>query len=242
MKLNTLFSASVLSLAIASTAMAEVTIPNTFSSGQAATAASVNANFTAVADGVNTNETAIAALLARIEVLEAAVPAATYEDRIAGSTYQLSWTYHGYFGEDDGAGSMMNYMRFMMGGGSSMITLHADGTITELNASESEAEGSTFLYPSSEDPDSYQYNQMDSYTDSWQDSGTWTVDEATGIVTVTWIFEEDGVMVSEDDSFQSSEDGSLFVRQGFEDVIDEGDGKRELESHDVYWVRVPSAD
>jgi hypothetical protein len=235
MKLNTLFSASVLSLAIASTAMAEVTIPNTFSSGQAATAASVNANFTAVADGVNTNETAIAALLARIEVLEAAVPAATYEDRIAGSTYQLSWTYHGYFGEESqlASGSFTNYIRFLMGGGSSTITLNADGTVTELNASEQEWEGSTYLDVSG---DANHNNNMQSNSDSWEDqtgTTTWSVDETTGVVTVIW--EGDA---SDPDSFQSSEDGSLFVRQGAANELDVD--QRMVEQHNVYWVRIPA--
>ena len=231
MKLNTLFSASVLSLAIAgaSTAVAEVSVTS-FNAGQAATAASVNANFTAVAEGVNTNEAAIAALLARIEALEAEHESRTYEERIAGSTYKLSWTYHAYFGQDT-SGSMTNYIRFLMGGGGSTITLNADNTVTELNASEEEHEGATYLDVSG---DVNYNNNMQTSSDSWDDTSgtsTWSVNETTGIVTILW----EGV---EADSFQSSEDGSLFVRQGI--VNETQDDQRHVESHNVYFVRIPT--
>lgn len=59
----------------------EVTIPNTFSSGDPALASEVNENFTSVADGINDNyervvalESAVAALTTRVESLEAASP------------------------------------------------------------------------------------------------------------------------------------------------------------------------
>ncbi|MBA56491.1 MAG: hypothetical protein CMK89_18730 [Pseudomonadales bacterium] len=231
MKLNTLFSASVLGLAIAtaSTAMAEVSVTS-FTAGQAATAASVNANFTAVADGVNANEAAIAALLARIETLEAEHETTTYQQRIAGSTYNLSWTYHAYFGQES-SGNMTNYIRFLMGGGGSTITLNANGTVTELNASEEEHEGSTYLDVSG---DINYNNSMQTNSDSWEDTSgttTWSVNETTGVVTIVW----EGV---EEDSFQSSEDGSLFVRQGTVNEIK--DDQRNVESHNVYFVRIPT--
>ncbi|MEE2729897.1 MAG: hypothetical protein VYA55_03695 [Pseudomonadota bacterium] len=238
MKLKTVFSASLLSLAIAgaSSAMAEVSVTS-FSAGQAATAASVNANFTAVANGVNTNEAAIAALLARIEALEAEHETTTYQERITGSTYKLSWTYHAYFGADKGDGSMTDYVRFLMGGGGSTIIFNGDGTITELAAAESEAEGSTFLYDEDpmNDPGGVQTNNMDSSTDSWEDTSgtsTWSVNESTGIVTIVWEGEEE-------DSFQSSEDGSLFVRLGSINEVND-DNQRVVENHSVHFVRVPS--
>ena len=239
MKLNTVFSASVLGLAIAgaSSAMAEVSV-TAFSAGQAATAASVNANFTAVADGVNTNEAAIAALLARIEALESEHEATTYQERIAGSTYKLSWTYHAFFGADNGNGHMTDYIRFLMGGGSSTIIFNGDGTVTELAASESEAEGSTTLYDvdPQNDPGGAQYNNMDSHSQSWEDTSgttTWSVNESTGVVTILWQGDQE-----DSDSFQSSEDGSLFVRIGATNEVD-GD-QRHVENHNVYFVRVPA--
>jgi len=231
MKLNALFSASVLSLAMAAAApvLAEVSV-TAFSAGQTATAASVNANFTAVATGVNDNAAAIAALEARIAALEAAAPAATYQERIAGSTYSVNWVYHSFFGQD-ASGSMTNYIRFLMGGGSSTITLNADLSVSESNGSEAEYEGGSYLAVSG---DVNYTNNMQTNSDSWPETPdtTWSVDEATGIVTILW----EGV---EPDLFQSAEDGSLFVRQTNANDSND-DGQRVVEQSNVYWVRVPS--
>ncbi len=50
----------ILTMALSTSVMAEVTVPNTFVSGTAAVAAEVNDNFTTVANGVNDNATGIA--------------------------------------------------------------------------------------------------------------------------------------------------------------------------------------
>jgi hypothetical protein len=76
MKLKNIMLAGALAIALTGTAQAQVAVPNTFTSGQPAVAADVNANFTALVNAIND-------LAGRVETLEAA-PGLTSGAPVAG--------------------------------------------------------------------------------------------------------------------------------------------------------------
>ena len=83
-----MFKKSLVIISLLSTstfALAETSVPNTFSAGSNIVAAEMNANFNAVTAGINENATVIAELLTRIEQLEA-----NSSSSVVGRSYQLS--------------------------------------------------------------------------------------------------------------------------------------------------------
>lgn len=115
--LNTLFIALVFGLT-GSNLIAQSSVPNTFVSGEAASAAEVNANFSAVLDAID-------ALSAEVDALQVAAPSQS----VSGRSYTLL-NLRG-FTEDQRTGTTVNDVALInFGGTETDITFNANGTLT----------------------------------------------------------------------------------------------------------------
>lgn len=202
-------------------------VPNVFTAGDAIVAADMNENF--------------AALAARISALESGLitPVKTYAQNIAGHTYSGQFIYFGFSGEDDGNGGFgtasngniadeqPHTMRFVKGGGTTSITLNADGSVSNDKGAEAEI-GSllTTVCQYADDGSCTSYNsQAETNEDAWdhpESTTTWSVNEDSGTVTIVWDGEAE-----ETDVFQASEDGSILYNLKYNNT---SDGSREVEN------------
>lgn len=207
-------------------------VPNTFSAGNTIVASEMNANFTSLEDR-------IAAIEAKVGIGK------TYTQMLADTSYSGQFVYFGYLGSDQngsmggaagtGDGTLtVDGVRFIKGGGSIVLTLNANGSITGESGAEVESVGSTIAYCTNFalSPDCPAYaNNMITTPDSWNgDLGsTWSVDNATGILTIVW--EGDP---TDTDQFKVSDDGSVIYSLSYSN---ESDGLREIENSVVIMTR-----
>lgn len=180
-------------------------------SGQAATAAGVNANFQALITAINDNNTRIAALEA------AAGEVADLETIVSGATYKLYFS-GGIIELDDGGGA--NLERF---GGSTDLTFNSDGSLSETFS-----EQGRFI---SLDANTCDESGCSHYVDTWNDNetggGSWSVTGQT--LNVVW---SDGGT----EAFSLSSDGKIITAGG--GSLDEGDGTSGLETFVAVGVRL----
>ncbi len=201
---------------MSATAMAsEVTGYTAPQSGQAATAAGVDANFQALITAINDNNS-------RITALEAASgEVADLNDIVSDASYKLYFS--GGIIELDGGGGA-NLERF---GGTADLTFNSDGSLNEtfseqgrfisLDANQCSGEGESF--------------SCEHYVDTWNDNetggGSWSVTGQT--LNVTW---SDGGS----EAFTLSSDGKIITSGGGD--LDEGDGTSGLETFVAVGVRL----
>ncbi|WP_417215859.1 hypothetical protein [Alcanivorax sp.] len=186
-------------------------------SGQAATAAGVDANFQALITAINDNNQ-------RITALEAASgEVADLADIVSGATYKLYFS-GGIIELDDGGGA--NLERF---GGIADLTFNGDGSLSEtfseqgrfisLDANQCSGEGENF--------------SCAHYVETWNDNetggGAWSVSGQT--LNVTW---SDG----DSESFSLSSDGNVITSGG--GGLDEGGGTSGLETFVAVGIRLGS--
>ncbi len=181
-------------------------------SGQAATAAGVDANFQALITAINDNHQ-------RIVDLEAANGEVTdLADIVSGSTYLLYFS-GGIIELDDGGGA--NLERF---GGTANLTFNSDGTLNEVFS-----EQGRFISLDANTCD--QSGNCSHYVDTWDDDetggGSWSVSGQT--LNVNW---SDGGS----ESFSLSSDGKIMASGG--GSLDEGDGTSGLETFVAVGVRL----
>jgi len=180
-------------------------------SGQAATAAGVDANFQALITAINDNNQ-------RITALEAASgEVADLADIVSGATYKLYFS-GGIIELDEGGGA--NLERF---GGIAMLTFNSDNSLDETFS-----EQGRFI---SLDANICGESSCSHYVDTWDDNetggGSWSVTGQT--LNVTW---SDG----DSESFSLSSDGKVITSGG--GGLDEGDGTSGLETFVAVGVRL----
>jgi len=125
--LKTIFVAAA-AMFLGAQALAQSTVPNTFVAGEAATAASVNANFNAVLDLIDD-------LSDEIDALQAAAPT----NLVSGRTYGLINL--DIFFEDQQTGDTVNEVVLTnLGGSSADFTFNANGTVSIVDISNEEAD------------------------------------------------------------------------------------------------------
>ena len=192
---------------------AEVTGYTAPQSGQAATAAGVDANFQALITAINDNNTRIAALEA------ASGEVASLNDIVSGATYKLYFS-GGIIELDDGGGA--NLERF---GGSTDLTFNSDGSLSETFS-----ESGRFISLDANTCD-FEGLNCSHYVDTWNDNetggGSWSVTGQT--LNVIW---GDGGS----EAFSLSSDGKVITAGGGN--LDEGDGTSGLETFVAVGVRL----
>lgn len=201
-------------VALSANAMAaEVTGYTAPQSGQAATAAGVDANFQALITAINDNNTRIAALEA------ASGEVASLNDIVSGATYKLYFS-GGIIELDDGGGA--NLERF---GGSTDLTFNSDGSLSETFS-----ESGRFISLDANTCD-FEGLNCSHYVDTWSDNetggGSWSVTGQT--LNVIW---GDGGS----EAFSLSSDGKVITAGGGN--LDEGDGTSGLETFVAVGVRL----
>lgn len=201
-------------VALSANAMAaEVTGYTAPQSGQAATAAGVDANFQALITAINDNNTRIAALEA------ASGEVASLNDIVSGATYKLYFS-GGIIELDDGGGA--NLERF---GGSTDLTFNSDGSLSETFS-----ESGRFISLDANTCD-FEGLNCSHYVDTWNDNetggGSWSVTGQT--LNVIW---GDGGS----EAFSLSSDGKVITAGGGN--LDEGDGTSGLETFVAVGVRL----
>lgn len=192
---------------------AEVTGYTAPQSGQAATAAGVDANFQALITAINDNNTRIAALEA------ASGEVASLNDIVSGATYKLYFS-GGIIELDDGGGA--NLERF---GGTTDLTFNSDGSLSETFS-----ESGRFISLDANTCD-FEGLNCSHYVDTWNDNetggGSWSVTGQT--LNVIW---GDGGS----EAFSLSSDGKVITAGGGN--LDEGDGTSGLETFVAVGVRL----
>ena len=192
---------------------AEVTGYTAPQSGQAATAAGVDANFQALITAINDNNTRIAALEA------ASGEVASLNDIVSGATYKLYFS-GGIIELDDGGGA--NLERF---GGSTDLTFNSDGSLSETFS-----ESGRFISLDANTCD-FEGLNCSHYVDTWNDNetggGSWSVTGQT--LNVIW---DDGGS----DAFSLSSDGKIITTGG--GSLDEGDGTSGVDTFVAVGVRL----
>ena len=201
-------------VALSANAMAaEVTGYTAPQSGQAATAAGVDANFQALITAINDNNTRIAALEA------ASGEVASLNDIVSGATYKLYFS-GGIIELDDGGGA--NLERF---GGTTDLTFNSDGSLSETFS-----ESGRFISLDANTCD-FEGLNCSHYVDTWSDNetggGSWSVTGQT--LNVIW---GDGGS----EAFSLSSDGKVITAGGGN--LDEGDGTSGLETFVAVGVRL----
>ncbi|WP_011589912.1 hypothetical protein [Alcanivorax borkumensis] len=168
-------------------------------SGQAATAAGVDANFQALISTINDNNE-------RVSALEAASgEAVDLSDIISGSTYQLFFS-GGIIELDQGGGANLEHYA-----GATFFTFNADGSLEEVF----NERGRFISLDQNTNCDENGFN-CEHYVDTWQDNnevdtGSWSVSGQN--VNVTW---SDG----SSDTFKPAADGEIIMGGGSK--LDEG--------------------
>lgn len=192
---------------------AEVTGYTAPQSGQAATAAGVDANFQALITAINDNNTRIAALEA------ASGEVASLNDIVSGATYKLYFS-GGIIELDDGGGA--NLERF---GGTTDLTFNSDGSLSETFS-----ESGRFISLDANTCD-FEGQNCSHYVDTWNDNetggGSWSVTGQT--LNVIW---DDGGS----DAFSLSSDGKIITTGG--GSLDEGDGTSGVDTFVAVGVRL----
>lgn len=192
---------------------AEVTGYTAPQSGQAATAAGVDANFQALITAINDNNTRIAALEA------ASGEVASLNDIVSGATYKLYFS-GGIIELDDGGGANME--RF---GGTADLIFNNDGSLNETFS-----EQGRFISLDANSCD-FEGQNCSHYVDTWNDNetggGSWSVTGQT--LNIIW---SDGGS----EAFSLSSDGKVITAGGGN--LDEGDGTSGLETFLAVGVRM----
>jgi|GEM_PF-684226 len=125
------FMMTALAAAMASSvAVAEVSVPNTFFSGEEARAAEVNQNFSALVQAINSNSDRISEIENKInETISVA-------DVLAGSTFKMMFTESGieyYYFDEDGGGERHHVSSIFEGAGDVVFTLNDGGSDAVVN-------------------------------------------------------------------------------------------------------------
>ncbi|MGB1464947.1 MAG: hypothetical protein ACPG8O_01190 [Alcanivorax nanhaiticus] len=192
---------------------AEVTGYTAPQSGQAATAAGVDANFQALITAINDNNTRIAALEA------ASGEVASLNDIVSGATYKLYFS-GGIIELDDGGGANME--RF---GGTADLIFNNDGSLNETFS-----EQGRFISLDANSCD-FEGQNCSHYVDTWNDNetggGSWSITGQT--LNIIW---SDGGS----EAFSLSSDGKVITAGGGN--LDEGDGTSGLETFLAVGVRM----
>ncbi|MED5389344.1 MAG: hypothetical protein VX793_10860 [Pseudomonadota bacterium] len=176
-------TAAVLSANVMASNVTGYTAPQ---SGEAATAAGVDANFQALITAINDNNDRIAALEA------ANGETADLNAVVSGATYQVFFS-GGLLSNVDGYGALERF------GGNSVITFNSDGSLNETFN-----EAGTFIgFSQSCDAEGVCSHQHDPFT-STDETGTGTWEVVGQNLNVTW---EDG----DSETFKLSPDGNLLV-------------------------------
>ncbi len=171
-------------------------------SGQAATAAGVDANFQSLITAINDNNQRIAAL-------EAASGEVTDLNAIvSGATYQVFFS-GGYINNSSDSQSTFRSSQLERFGGNTLITFHANNTLSETFN-----EVGRFIDLEREH-NCDQFNNCEHYSETWEDvdqtsgpGGSWSVSGQT--LTVLWPGDAPG----DEEEFLLSANGSILILGG----------------------------